>query len=203
MRDATFRRIVGTYTVKVRSDRYTHVLTSHNGMLKSYKGAEGVKTGWTDNAGYCVILAAKRNGIELIGTVMGAASEGDRAKQATRLFDWGFKHYKPVEVTQAGEAFGRVPVSDYLERTVGARTAEATSVPVFDLAGPVRQRVELLQDVPAPVKAGDRVGTLTVYQGTSMLAQLPLVADRDVPAPSLWQRVEFFFGRMWRGIVGS
>lgn len=203
MRIPTFREIVGTYSVKARSDRYTHFLTSHNGMLKTYKGTEGVKTGWTDDAGYCIVLAAKRKGIELIGTVMGAASEGDRASQAKKLFDWGFRHYKRVEVATAGEALGRVPVSDYMERTVGARTAEATSVPVFDLAGAVRRRVELSPDIPAPVKEGDRVGTLTIYQGKSMLAQVPLVADSDVPAPTFGQRVVFFFGRIWKGIFGG
>ena len=203
MRNPVFRRIVGTYTVKVRSDRYTHSLTNHNSLLKSYKGAEGVKTGWTDDAGYCVVAAAERGGVELIGTVMGAASEGDRSKQAKRLLDWGFKHYKPVAVASSGEVLGRVPVSDYLERTVAASAAEATTVAVFDLAGPVQHRVELLADVPAPVKAGDRVGTLTVYQGKSMLAQIPLVADRDVPAPSFGQRVIFFFARIWRGIFGN
>jgi D-alanyl-D-alanine carboxypeptidase (penicillin-binding protein 5/6) len=203
MRNTTFRQIVGTYSVKARSDRYTHFLTSHNGMLKTYKGTEGVKTGWTDDAGYCIVLAVKRKGIELIGTVMGAASEGDRASQAKKLFDWGFKHYKAVEVATAGEMLGRVRVADYMERTVGARTAEATSVPTFDLAGEVRRKVELSPDVSAPVKAGDRIGTLTVYQGKSILAQLPLVADAGVPAPTFGQRVVFFFGRIWKGIFGG
>lgn len=203
MRNTVFRGIVGTYTVKVRSDRYTHVLTNHNGLLKTYKGAEGVKTGWTDDAGYCVVVAAKRNGIELVGTVMGTASDPDRARQAKKLLDWGFTHYRPTAVATAGESVGLVPVSDYLERMVGASVAQETTVPVFDLAGPVQRRVELLPDVPAPVRAGDRIGTLTVYQGKSILVQLPLVSDRDVPEPGIGMRGVFFFARIWRGIFGS
>jgi D-alanyl-D-alanine carboxypeptidase (penicillin-binding protein 5/6) len=203
MRNPTFRQLVGVKQVKVRSDRYTHLLTSHNTLLKTYKGAEGVKTGWTDDAGYCVVFAAKRGGIELVGTVMGAASEGGRAQQAKRLLDWGFAHYKTVTVVEAGEALGRVRVSDYLERTVGAQTAETTSMPVFDIAGPVNRRVELKSDVPAPVAKGDVVGTMTLYQGTSVLVQIPVVASADVPVPSVWQRVVFFFARMWRGVFGT
>jgi D-alanyl-D-alanine carboxypeptidase (penicillin-binding protein 5/6) len=203
MRNSVFREIVGVYAVKVRSDRYTHTLTSHNILLKTYKGAEGIKTGWTDDAGYCVVVAAKRGDIELIGTIMGASNEADRARQAKKLLDWGFAHYKVDRVAAAGEAIGWVPVTDYLERGVVARTAESTSVAVFDLAGPVQRRKELLADIPAPIKAGDRVGTLTVYQGTSMLAQVPLVADRDVPLPGLWQRILIFFERMRRGISGG
>jgi D-alanyl-D-alanine carboxypeptidase (penicillin-binding protein 5/6) len=200
MRDPTFREFVGTKQVKVRSDHYTHLLTSHNTLLATYKGAEGVKTGWTNDAGYCVVFAAKRGEIELIGTVMGAASEAGRAQQATRLLDWGFEHYRTTTVVEAGEVLGRVRVSDYLERTVGAQAAETTAMPVFDLAGPVRRRVELQADVPAPVSKGDVLGTMTLY---SVLAQVPVVASAEVPAPSVWQRVLFFFARLWRGVSGG
>ena len=202
MSNPTFRSIVGVYRVKVRSDRYTHWLQSHNALLKTYKGAEGIKTGWTSDAGYCVVFAAKRGGIEFVGTVMGAASEAGRAQQAKKLLDWGFAHYKPVTVVTAGEPAGRVRVSDYMERTVAARTAEATTMPVFDLAGPVKRRIELKAGVPAPVKRGDRLGTMTIYQGDRMIAQVPVVAVADVPEPTVWQRIVFFFGRMWKGIFG-
>jgi D-alanyl-D-alanine carboxypeptidase (penicillin-binding protein 5/6) len=203
MRSPVFRELVGTKQVKVRSDHYTHVLTSHNTMLKTYKGAEGIKTGWTDDAGYCIVVAAKRGDIELVGTVMGAASEGGRAQQAKRLLDWGFAHYRTTTVVTAGEALGRVRVSDYLERTVRAQAAETTAMPVFDLAGPVSRRVELQADVPAPVTKGDVLGTMTLYQGDAVLAQVPVVASADIPAPSVWQRVVFFFARIWRGTFGS
>lgn len=203
MRNPIFREIVGTYSVKVRSDRYTHLLTNHNSLLKTYAGAEGVKTGWTDGAGYCVVFAAKRGDIELVGAVMGAASETGRAQQAEQLLDWGFKHYRTTTVVTGGEVLGRVRVSDYLERTVGAQAAETTSFPVFDLGGAVNRRVELDADVPAPVAKGDKIGTMTLYQGENVLAQVPVVASSDVPAPSVWQRVMFFFARIWRGVFGS
>ena len=202
MRNPVFRQIVGTYTVKVRSDRYTHVLTNHNSLLKSYKGTEGVKTGWTDNAGYCVVFAVKRGNIEFVGTVMGAANEVGRAQQATKLMDWGFAHYKTTTIVQGGVALGRIPVSDYLDRTVGAQTAETTSMPVFDLAGPVQRRIELKANVPAPISKGDVIGTMTLYQGDSVLTQVPVVASSDVPSPSIGQRIVFFFARIWRAVFG-
>jgi D-alanyl-D-alanine carboxypeptidase (penicillin-binding protein 5/6) len=203
MRDPNFRNDVGTYRVRVRSDRYTHSLQSHNILLKTYKGAEGVKTGNTDDAGYSIVFAAKRGGIELIGAVMGAGSEGGRAQQTKKLFDWGFKHYKMRRLAVPSQRFGRIPVSDYMERTVGAMTAKETSAPVFDLAGDVKRRVSLKKDVPAPVTAGQTIGTLTVYQNNTVLTQIPLVADRDIPAPTFGQRIVFFFGKLWRGIFGD
>jgi len=203
MRIPEFRRIVGTYKTRVVTAKYTHQLTNHNLMLKQYPGASGVKTGWTDEAGYCIVVSAKRGDIELVGTVLGAASEAGRFGQATRLLDWGFTHYAMTRITTAGERTGSVRVSDYIERTVPSVTAETTSVPVLDLAGPVRRRVDLKPEVSAPVVKGQRIGTMTVFQGDRLLAQVPVVADKDVPAPTFWQSVGFFFIRIWRGIFGS
>jgi serine-type D-Ala-D-Ala carboxypeptidase (penicillin-binding protein 5/6) len=202
MRYPQFRQAVGTYRVNVVTNRYTHFLQSHNVLLKTYKGCEGIKTGWTNNAGYCVVVAAKRGDVELVGTIMGAASEAGRAVQAKKLLDWGFAHYKPQAVVTAGEKLGRVRVSDYLERTVGAESGETTALPVFDLAGPVHRRIDLDPSVPAPVTKGEKIGTMTVFQGTTMIAQVPVVASASIPVPSLWQQIQFFFARVWRGIFG-
>jgi serine-type D-Ala-D-Ala carboxypeptidase (penicillin-binding protein 5/6) len=203
MRDPIFRGDVAEYRARVTGDRYSHDLVSHNALLKKYKGAEGIKTGWTDDAGYCIVAAAKRGRVELVGTVLGAASEASRLGQAYRLLNWGFKHYKMTTVVTAGEPLGRVRVSDWLDAAVPAVTAEATQVPVFDLAGPLKRNVELQSEVSAPVKTGQRLGVITVSQGGSLIAQVPLVAARDIAAPTWSQRVGIFFGRMWRGIFGS
>ncbi|MDO8914730.1 MAG: hypothetical protein Q7W16_01445, partial [Coriobacteriia bacterium] len=94
-------------------------------------------------------------------------------------------------------------VSDYVERTVPSETAETTSAAVLDLAGPVRRRIDLKPDVAAPVAKGQRIGTMTVFQGERLLAQIPLVAAKDVPVPTFGQQVGFFFIRLWRGIFGT
>jgi D-alanyl-D-alanine carboxypeptidase (penicillin-binding protein 5/6) len=203
MRDPEFRRIVGTFSTRVVTPKYTHQLTSTNLMLRIYDGATGVKTGWTDEAGYCIVVSARRGDVELVATVLGAASEQGRFGQATRLLDWGFSHYTVTPIATAGERTGNVRVSDYVERTVPSETAETTSVAVLDLAGPVRRRIDLKPEVSAPVVKGQRIGTMTVFQGDRLLAQIPVVAAKDVPAPTFWQSVGFFFIRLWRGIFGS
>ena len=203
MRNPEFRRIVGTSRAVVRSDKYTHVLTSTDQMLGHYDGIEGIKTGNTKNAGYCFVTAVKRGEVELFATVMGAATETGRFQQASKIIDWGFSHYKPTQVSTAGDHLGRVRVSDYLERTVAVESGETTSVPVFDIAGPVRRRVQLPSDVAAPVKRGQHVGTVTLFQGDRLLAQVPAIASADIPAPTFGQRVSFFFLRIWYWVIGK
>lgn len=203
MRIPRFRESVAKYKSKIVGAKYTHQLTSHNILLKVYDGAIGIKTGWTDEAGYCIVAAAKRGDVELVATVLGAASEQGRNGQAVRLLDWGFQHYKTTSLATAGEHLGEVPVDDWLDVSVGAQVATGTSMPVFDLAGPVRRVVALKPGLTAPVAKCDRIGTMTVYQGDRLLAQLPAVADRAVRAPEWWERVSVFFQRTWRGIVGE
>ena len=203
MRFPEFRRIVATPKSIIRSDKYTHVLKSTDQMLGRYDGFEGVKTGNTKDAGYCFVAAAKRGDVELYATVLGAANEAGRFGQALKVIEWGFAHYKTTQVTTAGDHLGRIRVSDYLERTVAVETGETTSTPVFDIAGPVRRRVQLAADVAAPVKRGQRVGTVTMFQGDKLLAQVPAVASADIPAPTFGQRVAFFFGRIWNWAIGK
>lgn len=203
MRNPEFRRIVGTPKAIVKSDKYTHVLTSTDTMLGRYDGFEGVKTGNTKNAGYCFVAAAKRGDVELFATVLGAATETGRFGQALKVIEWGFAHYKPTQVSTAGDHLGRVRVSDYLERTVAVETGETTSVPVFDIDGPVRRRVQLPAEIAAPVKRGQRVGTVTLFQGDKLLAQVPAVASADIPVPTFGQRVTFFFARIWYWVIGK
>jgi D-alanyl-D-alanine carboxypeptidase (penicillin-binding protein 5/6) len=202
MRDPEFQRIVRTVSTRAVTEHFTHKLENSNLMLKIYPGADGIKTGWTDEAGYCVIVSATRGGISLVATVLGAASEEGRFGQATRLLDWGFAHYRPTQVATAGERTGNVRVSDYLERTVPTAAAESTTVAVFDLSGAVRRRIDLLPEVGAPVVQGQVLGTMSVYQGDRLLAQVPVVAAKSVPEPTVWQRLVFFFARIWRGIFG-
>ncbi|MCE5202999.1 MAG: D-alanyl-D-alanine carboxypeptidase [Actinomycetia bacterium] len=204
MQDPVFRQIVSMREVSVpRKDGTSVVFEASNKLLRTYKGATGVKTGWTNDAGYCVVASAKRNGIELIAVVMGASSEEQRFSQAARLLDWGFTHYRVEQVTSAETTAALLTVSDYLDVRVPAVVAETTSVAVFDVRGPVTMTADTVSEVAAPVKRGDRVGTLSVVQGDRLLAQVPIVAGADVAEPGWWEGIKIGATRLWRKVFGG
>lgn len=176
---------------------------SSNKLLGTYEGACGVKTGWTNKAGYCLVASAVRDGIGLVAVVLGTDSEDERFDEARVLLDWGYDHYRPTEVATAETTAALVPVTDYLDRAVPAVVGESVTVPVFDLDGEVSARADVVHEVEAPVSAGQRLGTLTVRQGERLLAQVPIVAARDVAAPDTWERVGIWFTRMWRSVFGG
>jgi D-alanyl-D-alanine carboxypeptidase (penicillin-binding protein 5/6) len=195
--------IAGTRTLTTTIDGTTKAYENSNKLLASYEGAIVGKTGWTNRAGYCVVGAAERADIQLVAVVLGGTSESDRFAQARRLLDWGFQHYAITQVASAETTVGLLPVTDYLDRRVPAVVAQDAAVPVFDLDGDVSTKVDLLSEIDAPVKAGDRVGTVSVVQGSRLLAQVPVVAAEDVAEPDVWDTIGIWFTRLWRTVFGG
>ena len=103
-----------------------------------------------------------------------------------------------------GRAFGAVPVSDYLDRTVSAGVGDITAAaPLFDKGVAVRRRIVLDPEVAAPVAAGQRLGTIDYSQGGRLVVSVPLVATRHVSAPGALEAADIWLVRVWRGLVGG
>jgi D-alanyl-D-alanine carboxypeptidase (penicillin-binding protein 5/6) len=204
MSDPRFAEMVSQPSVMVDDGQGgAKLYESSNKLLGTYEGANGVKTGWTNKAGYCLVASAQRDDIGLVAVVLGTDSEDERFDEARVLLDWGYEHYRPIEVAAAETTAALVPVTDYLDRTVPAVVGESVTVPVFDLDGEISASADVVQEVEAPVLAGQRLGTLTVRQGERLLAQVPIVAVRDVAAPDTWERIEIWFTRIWRSVFGG
>ncbi len=203
MRNATFREIVAKKSVTVRAGGTTRRFDASNLLIGSYEGATGVKTGWTDDAGYCLVASAKRGEVELFTVVLGTKTETARFTQAKKLLDWGFAHYTVRQVSSADTTAALVPVSDYIDRTVPAVVAETTSTPIFDVLGDVTSRVDVSREVAAPVSKGQRLGTLTVEQGGRLVTQVAIISTQDVPAPGGWESFKIGVTRLWRKLFGG
>lgn len=198
-----FRRIVALPETIVTGRKGDQVLESSNLLLGEFAGANGIKTGWTNKAGYCLVASAERGGVELIAVVLGSRNEDSRFDEAADLLEWGFSHYGYQTLASAEETLGAVAVSDYLDVSVGAVLADDVSAPVFDLDGDIARAVALAPLVSAPVKQGDRIGTLTLTQGDRLLAQVPVVAATDVAEPGMFERVWIAVVRAWRALFGE
>lgn len=203
MADPRFAGFVSQSSVTVLGENGLKRYDNSNKLLGTYEGADGVKTGWTNKAGYCVVASATREEIGLIAVVLGTDDENERFDEARVLLDWGFEHYAIRQIATAETTAALVPVADYLDRTVAAVVAEDAATPVFDLEGEVTTSIDYVGDVEAPVRAGQRLGTLTVLQGDRLLGQVPLVAAEAVEPPDLWSGVKIWFTRIWRGVFGG
>lgn len=157
----------------------TFGLSNTNKLIRFYSGATGLKTGFTSGAGYCLSATAKREGMELIAVVMGCESAQKRTADCKALLDYGFATYS---VVRPGLKAGRtVAVHLGKQNTVPVELTERREI-LVDKAKrtSLTAKVELAQLVPAPVKKGQQVGTISVYAGEKLLIQLPLAAAQAV-----------------------
>jgi D-alanyl-D-alanine carboxypeptidase (penicillin-binding protein 5/6) len=154
-------------------------LSNTNKLVRFYQGATGLKTGFTSTAGYCLSASAQREDLELIAVVMGCETSQKRFAACKSLLDYGFANYA-LTVPRLTEA-AKVPVKLGVADTVSAQLGQADAMLIEKaLKGQVATKVELLEEVTAPVSKGQRLGTLTVTAGEHVLAQIPLVAAESV-----------------------
>ena len=161
-------------------------LANTNKLVWFYQGATGLKTGFTQKAGYCLSASAQRDGLELIAVVMGAESSQDRFNACKQLLDFGFANY--ALVTPQLEGNHQVPVRLGAQSFVRAAPAEDVTL-LIDKAqkGSVTTEVVLEETVTAPVSQGQKLGTMTVKAGDRVLSQVSMVAVEPVQRLSWWQ----------------
>lgn len=202
MRKPFFRKLVAEKYADIGTGRRRERVENTNILVGNYDGANGIKTGWTTDAGYSVIVSARRGGVELYAVVLGTRSELARFRDARELLDWGFAHYREQELASAGTVVAEAVVADFLDVTVPAAISQDTTVSVFDLAGTIERSVKVAE-VRAPLKAGDRIGVATFTQAGRVIETIPLVAVADVAAPNVFERIGIALVRGWRKVFGG
>ena len=167
-------------------------LTNTNKLVRYYEGCTGLKTGYTSTAMYCLSASAERDGTEYIAVIMHAESIESRNKDASALLDYGFANFRLGPLT-SGEELPEVAVE------LGT---EASVTPVYDGGGAVLLRtkdaqglswsLDLPESVAAPVRAGERLGTLTLSNSSGPVAEVPILAggtSERLSAPGIFIRL--------------
>jgi D-alanyl-D-alanine carboxypeptidase (penicillin-binding protein 5/6) len=202
MANPTFRNIVRKEATAIGQGSGRRRLETSNYLLGRYRGANGIKTGWTNDAGYSVVASANRGGEQLVAVVLGTRSESARFAAASKLLDWGFSHVRRESLVASGSVLGRAQVTDYDDRFVPVLASQGSTPTIFDLDGTVRTTVRFDRRIKAPVVRGARLGVLVATQGDRLVASVPLVAGASVPAPGFFERISIGLHRWWSRIVG-
>jgi D-alanyl-D-alanine carboxypeptidase (penicillin-binding protein 5/6) len=176
----------------IKEYRYNNITQpNRNRLLWTDPYVDGMKTGNTDAAGFCLIASAKRGQRRLLSVVLGAASESARAIEAQKLLNYGFQFYDSVQLYQSGKAVSSLRVWKGAERAVSAGffTDRYVALPKGQ-AQNLKLSLEAVEPLLAPVIKGQRVGTVKVTLDGKQVDAYPLLALQDVAPASL-------FGRAW------
>ena len=176
-----------------------HVLRTWNDLLYSYPGIFGVKTGHTSGAGWNETAAVHRRGVSIYATLLGSPDRSTRNADLVKLLDWGFSRYVGVRPVVQGRVYARTLLG--YGRHPLALVAAATPGLTVPVDRPLVRRVVFPGVASLPVSRGQSLGQVRVYQGSRLLAAVPLVASRSVSRPGVAGRVGWYATRtlhhMW------
>ena len=168
---------------------------NRNPILGKVPGADGLKTGHTDEAGYGFTGSADQNGRRLIEVVAGLPRWDARVQESTRLIQWGFQAWTAKPLFQAGARVGaaKVQLGSASEVSLVAPRTLAVTVPAGLASGATSMKIRYQGPVAAPIAKGDHIADLVVTTADAGEQVVPLVAGEDVAKAG-------FFGRIWLGL---
>ena len=177
----------------------TFGLSNTNKLVRFYSGTTGLKTGFTQAAGYCMSASAERDGMELIAVVMNCKTSTDRFESAKALLEYGFANYTLVDPV-GQEEIPAVAVELGTSETVQAVPQAADPVLLDKAAAAgVTREITVTEQVSAPVEQGQTLGTITLKSGDDVLAEIPLVAEVGVERLSWGQLMSRITKKLWMG----
>lgn len=168
---------------------------NRNALLITDSTVDGLKTGHTDAAGYCLVASSNRDGMRLISVIMGTKSQQARADQSRELLNWGFGHFTTVTKAPTGQFVSKIPVwfgeADEVELATGDNLQILTSKTQ-------KNKITTVVDIPdsleAPIKKGQEVGKMMAVIDGKAVASVPIIATNDIEQSG-------FMSRTWQHIV--
>ena len=190
-------KYTGKYEAYLREDTDNKFwLVNTNKLVRFYPGVDGLKTGFTREAMYCLTATAEKDGMRVIAVVFGAPTPKDRNAQVTKMLDYAFSQYKTHPMFERNHVMGSAKISKGKDKTLDVVTSEPISLLTKkgENIDDVSQKVTVHKDLKAPIKKGDPVGELVIEKNGEKLIQSPLVAKEDIDKASWWDLFKRSFG---------
>ncbi|WP_431522102.1 D-alanyl-D-alanine carboxypeptidase family protein [Guptibacillus hwajinpoensis] len=164
-------------------------LVNTNKLVKFYPGVDGLKTGFTSEAKYCLTATAKRDDMRVVAVVMGAPTPKVRNAEITKLFDYAFSQYKTQKLFDRHHVVKEVEMNKGDQASMTVVTSERVSVLLKkgQENGEITTSIKMNENIQTPVKKGDEVGMLSVKVDGHVTAKSPVLSSEDIHQASWWQ----------------
>lgn len=151
-------------------------IVNTNKLLKSYNGITGLKTGTTSQAGSCISATAERDGLSLVTVVLGSETGTERFKAAATLLDYGFANYKKTNLILPEDAPMEIKVKNGMENSVQLKYEIQKDIITESAKSQLEAKVELPEEIEAPVTENQQLGTVSFYSGEEKIAEYPILS---------------------------
>ncbi|KUP20480.1 D-alanyl-D-alanine carboxypeptidase family protein [Paenibacillus sp. DMB5] len=183
-------KYTGSYQDYLRKDTEKPFwLVNTNKLVRFYTGADGLKTGYTSEAKFCLSATASRDGLRAVAVVLGEPNTKTRNSEVSGMFDYLFSQYKVHTIYKPGDAIGTLKIEKGVKKELPITAKETYSVLLKKgvTQEGIRNEVVLQKDIKAPVAADQTIGKLVVYQGTSVIKEYELKAGEEVAKAGFWK----------------
>lgn len=164
-------------------------LVNTNKLVRFYSGADGLKTGFTSEAKYCLSATAKRDNLRIIAVVMGEPTTKQRNSEVSQMFDYAFAQYMNYPIVGEGESIGMARIEKGMESKIDLVADQPYSILLKKGSSTkdIRYELKLEEKLKAPIEQGQPIGKLIVYQGDQMVKEFDVAAPQSIDKASWWK----------------
>lgn len=201
LKNEKFRSFITTrcQTIPWPGHDYSRIVYNGNKLLNRYQGADGVKTGYTKQAGSCLVGSATRNGLQLIAVVL---NSNQMYGDVSQLLDFGFNNYRKISYYEKGQTVRTISIKGGEQQKLQLIAEEHVSLAVKpEEISQVEYNVNIPQKVYAPVKKGESIGNITVKLKNNVNMKVKLIAGENINSKSmflyLWNKITSTLDFFW------
>lgn len=185
-------KYTGTYMETISEGRKSPIeLVNHNKLVRFFKGCDGLKTGYTSEAKYCISATATRDGVRMLSVIMGAPTFKIRNRDASILLNHGFSKFEGKKIVSKDEEVGNVTMGEKTDKYFVAKAKEdLVAILEKGKQGDIEKKIKI-DEIKDKYSAGDIVGKCEVYIGKDKVGEVDIYTDRDIKKPNIIDKIKF------------
>lgn len=181
LKHPTILKYSGIYMETISEGRKSPIeLVNHNKLVRFFEGCDGLKTGFTNEAKYCISATATRGGVRMLSVIMGAPTYKVRNRDASMLMNYGFSKFEGKKIFSKDQDVETIPLNSSGDKIIIAK-AKTDCILICEkgAAGELKKEI-ILDELKKEYKVGDRIGICKIYLGDKVATEVELVSDRDI-----------------------
>ena len=199
LKHPTILKYSGIYMETISEGRKSPIeLVNHNKLVRFFEGCDGLKTGYTEEAKYCISATATRNGVRMLSVIMGAPTYKVRNRDSWLHLNYGFSKFEGKQLLSKDEDVENIYLSKQTDKFLVARAKEDLVAIVPKGTNEELEKRIVIDEVKKEYKQGDIVGKCEVYLGEEKIGEVELYSDRDIKLGGIFENFKFNMKNMFR-----
>ncbi|WP_428817239.1 D-alanyl-D-alanine carboxypeptidase family protein [Clostridium butyricum] len=192
LKHPTILKYTGTYMDTITEGRKSPIeLVNHNKLVRFFDGCDGLKTGFTNEAKYCISATATRNGVRMLSVIMGAPTYKIRNRDASILLNYGFSKYEGKKIFSKDEEVDKVYMDEQTDRYFMAKAQDdLTAVLQKGCKDEVEKKV-VIDELQKEYKEGDVVGKCEIYLNNEKIGEVTIYCDRNIKKGNIFDNIKY------------